>query len=191
MLRRRKSISQFAFLSGPQVYRSHQYTQRGAAALEFAIVGPIFLALLLSIFEAGIFYFVSATVDTATKQAARLVRTGQAQDGLTREDFFNRVCDIVKTFGNCQKKLTVEVTRFNSFDALSKDNSTPTCRDADEEAVGNIGYQTGGRREIVRVRVCYLQPVLTPGLGLNLNHTNNGEARLISTMIFRNEPFQE
>ncbi len=53
--------------------------RRGAAAVEFAILAPLFLALVFSILEAGYFFFVSSAVDQATARAARLIRTGAVQ----------------------------------------------------------------------------------------------------------------
>ncbi|MEL7486542.1 MAG: TadE/TadG family type IV pilus assembly protein [Pseudomonadota bacterium] len=54
--------------------------RNGAAAVEFALVAPVFFALMFAILEAGIFFFVDAAVTEANARAARLVRTGQARD---------------------------------------------------------------------------------------------------------------
>ncbi|NJO35613.1 MAG: hypothetical protein HC869_23605, partial [Rhodospirillales bacterium] len=43
--------------------------------------------------------------------------------------------------------------------------------------------QAGAARDIVRVRVCYLHKSFNPGLGLNLQKTNAGALRMISTSI--------
>ena len=52
---------------------------RGAAAVEFALVSIPFLALTFGIIEIGLIYFVSTTLENATLQAAREIRTGQLQ----------------------------------------------------------------------------------------------------------------
>jgi Flp pilus assembly protein TadG len=166
--------------------------RRGATAVEFAIIAPVFFALTFSILEAGYFFFVTSAVDQAAARASRLIRTGQAQDAaapITREAFFDRVCDVVKLFGDCSTRLTVDVTRFNTFGELAADLSAPTCRDADDEAVNAIPYAPGAEREIVRVRICYLHKSFNPALGLNLAETPDGSRKMISVTIFRNEPF--
>ncbi|MGE0408261.1 MAG: TadE/TadG family type IV pilus assembly protein [Amphiplicatus sp.] len=165
---------------------------KGAAAIEFAIVAPIFIALVLSILEAGYFFFVSSAVDQAAARAARLIRTGQAQSAATpisRDAFFDRVCDIVKHFGDCSTKLTVDVSRFSDFAALAADLSAPVCRDADEDAVNALPYNVGAERDIIRVRICYLYKPVNPALGLHLAAAPDGTRKMISVAIFRNEPF--
>lgn len=162
----------------------------GASAVEFALVAPLFLALTFSIIEGGYFYFVESAVEAANAKAARLIRTGQAQTtALSRDAFFNEICDVVDIFGDCATQLTVDVSRFGSFSALAADIAAPVCRDADPDAVDAIPYAAGGARDIVRVRVCYLHKSFNPGLGLNMEKTNAGALRMISTSIFRNEPF--
>lgn len=164
--------------------------REGASAVEFALVAPLFLALTFSIIEAGYFYFVESAVEAANTKAARLIRTGQAQTtALSRDAFFGEICDVVDIFGDCNTQLTVDVARFSSFSALAADISAPVCRDADPDDVDALPYAAGGARDIVRVRVCYLHKSFNPGLGLNLEKSNAGALRMISTSIFRNEPY--
>jgi Flp pilus assembly protein TadG len=166
--------------------------RRGAAAVEFAIIAPMFIALVLSILEAGYFFFVSSAVDQASARASRLIRTGQAQSASTpisRAAFFDEICEVVRHFGDCSQKLTVDVTRFSDFDALAADLAAPVCRDADDDAVDALPYDIGAQREIVRVRVCFLYKPINPGLGLDLSEAPDGSRKMISVSIFRNEPF--
>jgi len=53
---------------------------RGAAALEFAIVVPVFLVLVFAIIDFGWYFFVQHTIQLATSEGARLgaVRQGDA-----------------------------------------------------------------------------------------------------------------
>ncbi len=166
--------------------------RKGAAAVEFALIAPIFFALAFSILEAGYFFFVSSAVDQAAARAARLIRTGQAQsttDPINRDAFFDEVCEVVSLFGDCSERLTVDVSRFATFDELADDLSAPTCRDADDDEVDAIPYDPGGEREIVRVRICYMHKTINPALGLDLAEAPDGSRKLISVTIFRNEPF--
>lgn len=166
--------------------------RRGATAVEFAIVAPVFLALVFSILEAGYFFFVTSAVDQAAARAARVIRTGQAQSATTpisRAEFFDKVCEVVDLFGNCNTQLTVDVARYSSFAELAADATTPTCRDADDDAVNALPYSPGAERDIVRVRICYLHKSFNPALGLNLAQAADGSRKVISVTIFRNEPF--
>lgn len=166
--------------------------RRGAAAVEFAIIAPMFIALVLSILEAGYFFFVSSAVEQAGARAARLIRTGQAQSATTpinRAAFFDEICEVVRHFGDCSKRLTVDVTRFTDFDDLAADLAAPVCRDADDDAVNALPYNVGAQREIVRVRVCFLYKPINPALGIDLSKSPDGSRKLITVTIFRNEPF--
>lgn len=166
--------------------------RRGATAVEFALVAPVFLALTFSILEAGYFFFINSAVDQAAARAARLIRTGQAQSvatPITRDAFYDRICEVVQLFGDCASRLTVDVSRFSNFDELADDLSAPTCRDADDDDVAAIPFAPGAEREIVRVRICYLHKSINPALGLNLAETADGSRKMISVTVFRNEPF--
>lgn len=169
-------------------------SRRGSAAVEFAIVAPIFIALTLSVFEAGIYFFITSAVDAANTRASRLIRTGQAQSGaISREAFFEEICSVVSSFGDCNEQLTVDVQRFSDFNALAADVAAPVCRDSDptigEPDPDALPYQTGNARDIIRVRVCFLYKSFNPALGFNLDTSTNGAHKMIATSVFRNEPF--
>ncbi|MEM6415853.1 MAG: TadE/TadG family type IV pilus assembly protein [Pseudomonadota bacterium] len=168
--------------------------RQGATVVEFALVSPLFFALTFAIIEAGLYFFINSAVDAATAKAARLIRTGQVQSAsTTREAFFNEVCDVVSVFGDCDKKLTVDVARFDDFADLDANQSTPVCRNSDpslgQPDPTDMPFNPGGARDIVQVRVCYLYENFTPGIGLKLQSTGGGPKRIIASSIFRNEPF--
>jgi hypothetical protein len=165
---------------------------KGSTAIEFALVAPLFFALMFSILEAGWYFFVTSAVQQANANAARLIRTGQAQEGISKDVFFAQVCDIVDRFGDCNETLTIDVTKYSNFAALADDLSTPVCRDKDDPSIQGSQFSEsdyGGERDIVRVRVCFLYRPINPALGLNLRKTKHGEREVISVSIFRNEPF--
>lgn len=164
----------------------------GAAAVEFALVAPLFFALVFSIIEAGWFFFVNSAVDQANATAARLIRTGQAQTTLTADQFYTKICNVVDNFGDCEKRLTVDVSRYATFTALAADLSNPQCRNQDDPTIQGAQFTDadyGGQNEIIRVRVCFLYKPINPALGLQLTTNNHGYRELVSLSIFRNEPF--
>src|ERR1700755_2096632 len=56
-------------------------SRRGSAAVEFALVAPVFFALLFAIIESAIVFFAGQVLETITQDSARLIATGQAQTG--------------------------------------------------------------------------------------------------------------
>src|SRR3954467_9863935 len=53
--------------------------RRGSAVVEFALVAPMFFALLFAIIETAIMFFASQVLETVTQNSARVILTGQAQ----------------------------------------------------------------------------------------------------------------
>jgi Flp pilus assembly protein TadG len=164
--------------------------RKGSTAVEFALVAPPFIALMLSTFEVGWFYFAASQVDAATIATARLVRTGQVQEaGFDKQDFFNAVCPTVQVFGDCDETLTVEVTVFNSFAELAADNAPVVCSNDALADIADLSYTPGTDNSIVRLRVCLLYKTLNPTIGVNVSETADGKRRVFGSYIFQNEPF--
>ena len=167
--------------------------RRGASAVEFALVAPVFFALTFSIIEAGYFYFVDSAATEATAKASRLIRTGQAQNGIDPDAFFDEVCNVVKNFGDCNERLTVDVARFDDFSDLAADLSDIDCRDSSDPSVAGSQFTAadyGAQRDIVRVRICFLHKPVNPALGLKLQKNADGFREMIAVSVFRNEPFE-
>ncbi|MEM8771929.1 MAG: TadE/TadG family type IV pilus assembly protein [Pseudomonadota bacterium] len=183
-------------------FKNRAYGQRGATAVEFAIVAPLFFGLVFSIVEAGWFFFATSAVEQANAKAARLIRTGQAQnakdvDGnqvYNSQRFYDEICKVVKAFGDCDDTLTIDVARYTTFQQLADDTNAPVCRDADDPSIQGTQFNEadyGAQSEIIRVRVCFLYKPINPALGLRLSTDDNGRKQMISLAIFRNEPFED
>ena len=50
---------------------------KGSAAVEFAMVAPVFFLILMATIESGVIFFGQSVLQNAVNDAARLVRTGQ------------------------------------------------------------------------------------------------------------------
>ena len=173
-------------------FRQHK---AGSAAAEFAIVLPVFLLTMFSIFEVGWFYYVNSIVDASVTSGARLIRTGQLQSaGGTADDQFDdlydSICDVLGVFGDCDTRLTIEVQTYSTFADLAADTADATCADADATDIDDIPFSPGSELEIVRVRICFIYTTINPAIGINLAESGGNTRRLISTMIFRNEPYE-
>lgn len=180
-LRKRKSSLRRRFLGN----------KKGTAAIEFAVIIPVFLALMASTFEVGWFYFANAVLNASVTESSRFVRTGQAQlSSVDKNGFFDIVCDVVDTFGDCASNLTVDVATFANFSALASDTSAATCADAPPDDINAIPYNPGAENEIVRVRVCLIYETLNPVIGLSFAEPGTSSRRIVSSLIFRNEPFE-
>lgn len=158
----------------------------GAAAVEFAMVAAPFLALVFAIMETALVFFAGQALETAAADSSRLIMTGQAQTkGFNQSKFKEEVCGKIYGLFDCAGGLYVDVKKYNSFASIPVDKPINN---------GNMntatGYDPGGPGDIVVVRLMYQWPVYVSLLGLNLSDLSGGKRLLLSTVAFRNEPYQ-
>ncbi len=92
---------------------------RGATAIEFAIVAVPFFMLVLGTIGIGLYFFTTNSLEHGVEAAARKIRTGEAQkSGLTVGDFKQSVCDGAGSYIDCSK-LSVLVQHASSWSALT------------------------------------------------------------------------
>lgn len=163
----------------------------GSAAIEFAIVGPVYLALALSSLEAGLILTKSVILDNAMVDAAKYVYIGAANDGsITQDDLHSFVCERVEAIvSNCSADLAIEVIELSTLDEEVA-YSAP-CRDSTTEMQPVIHYSPGSGGDVMYIRACLTTSVSVPGLGLGLalTKTDSGRFEIISSTAFLNEPF--
>jgi Flp pilus assembly protein TadG len=170
----------------PEPLRRFARHQHGAAAIEFALVIVPFVALLFAIIETAIVFFASQVLETAVADSARLILTGQAQNGgYNQTTFKNAVCARISGLFNCSGGIYVDVRTFADFAAISM--TSPV--DANGNLVNNFVYQPGKAGQIVVVRLLYQWPIYMQIWNPLLTNMSGNKRLLIATAAFRNEPF--
>lgn len=160
--------------------------RRGVTAVEFGIVALPFFALLMAIIEAAMAFFAGQHLDTGLNDAARLIRTGQAQAGAyDAARFKQEVCNRIPALINCNGSLTVDVRVPTSFS--SANFSIPTASGNFDPA--QTQYNIGGSSSVVVARAFYKWPSFANLLGSSLSNQADKTILLVSTAAFRNEPF--
>ena len=163
--------------------------QDGASTVEFALIATPFLAMIFAIMETAIVFFAGQALETAAADSARLIMTGQAQtQGYSQTQFKNAVCGKIFGLFNCSGGLYVDVKTYTSFSTIN--NSQLPIDSNGNLQTGSFGYQPGGPGDIVVVRLMYQWPVYVSLLGLNLSDLSGSKRLLMSTVAFRNEPYQ-
>ena len=166
--------------------RRFRRNRRGSAAVEFAIVAPIFFALLFAIIETAIVFFAGQVLETVTQDSARMILTGQAQNaGFSAAQFKTYVCGKVSILFDCANGISVDVQSYPAFTGVSIGNPV----DAGKNFVAPNNYNPGGPGDIVVVRLFYQWPLFVTGLGLNIADLSGSKRLLTATAAFRNEPF--
>jgi Flp pilus assembly protein TadG len=168
--------------------------QKGATALEFALVAAPFLALLVALFETALVFFAGRVLDEVTEEASRYILTGQAQQSsMTQSQFANYVCTsadtatLVSALFNCNN-LMVNVQNYTDFASAS--TSSPTLTFNTNGTVSNTwNFSPGSPGSIVVVQLMYQWPIILGPLGFNLSNLTNGNRLLVSTAVFKSEPY--
>jgi len=160
----------------------------GATAVEFGLVAAPFLALLLALFQTGIVFLAGRILDQTVAQASRYIMTGQAQtSGMTQAGFKNWVCSNTLALFNCSNFM---INVQNSASFATANTTTPTLTfDANGNVTNTWTYSPGNPGDIVVVQVMYQWPVVLGPLSFNLSNLSNGNRLMVSTAVFRNEPY--
>lgn len=181
--------------------------RHGGALVEYAFVGPFFIALVTGIFYIGMTYLGQAGLETVAEGASRMLLTGRAQTvtvtnagggtdvGMTAADFKNAICNgmtgtdttgatvtftrLLPPFLTCSR-LTVNVTPVNYSQASLGQTYS-----------GVYVTQNGGQgqNQIMMVQLLYDWPTFGGLMGLNLATQGNGTRRMIASSVFTTEAY--
>ncbi|ANW04605.1 TadE/TadG family type IV pilus assembly protein [Bradyrhizobium icense] len=173
--------------SKTNILRRFGRNRKGAAAVEFALVAPIFFAVLFAIIELALVFFASQILETVTQDSARLVMTGQAQGAsLTKEQFKDAVCGKLTVMFDCANGVSIDVRSYPSFAGVNIDEPIDS---SSKTFINDMKYCPGKDGDVVVVRLFYPWPVFVTGLGFNLTNMVGGKRLLTATAAFQNEPF--
>lgn len=175
--------------------------QNGVTAIEFALIAPVFILLVMGIIEFSLIMFTSAVMESATNNTSRLGKTGYVPGAETREQ---EIIDTVaaRTQGLLDPaKIAVSTTVYSNFNDVGQPEpcvspAQPPCGgtpgvnfidvngngqwDADMGAAG-----LGNPGDVVVYTVSYPWPIMTPVMRGILGNTYLITAR----DVVRNEPY--
>jgi hypothetical protein len=175
----------------------------GVTAVEFAMVAPILMLLLVGIFEFGLIFAADIFLKDATNDAARTGRTGFVAEGSTQDEMVLGMVRQETGILMDPDKITIESTAYAGFDKLKKpepfiDANKNGKRDDGEnftDVNGNGKYDTdqgragyGGANEVVLYTVSYPWRLFTPLVGKLVG--TDGVLTLTATAVVQNEPYQ-
>jgi Flp pilus assembly protein TadG len=171
-------------------WRRFRRNRRGSAAVEFALVAPVFFALLFAILETGIMFMAGQVLESVTQDAARSILTGQAQKAGYDMGHFksNVVCpsgSLASVLFDCVNGIYVDVQSYPSFASVAFSSQI----DGNNNFINNMQYNPGGAGQIVVVRLFYQWPLIVTGLGYNIANLTGSKRLLTGTAAFQTEPY--
>src|ERR1700753_3259876 len=97
----------FFFVQMSRLGRKLRGDESGSPAVEFALVFPIFIAVVLATLQAGTIFLAKAYFESGAETAARVVLTNQF-GSLTAAEFQAEICNQLTALFNCGE-ITVEL----------------------------------------------------------------------------------
>jgi Flp pilus assembly protein TadG len=176
-----------------------RHDEKGFAAVEFAIIAPLFFFLMFVIAETAMIFIAEQVMDNALLETTRLVRTGQAQSGtwpnpddeaaphpMTAAEFKDAVCGRMSVFVDCSgSDFYLDMASYDSFAEMN--TTAPVAEDETFQTPGT--FEFGGPGDIVVVRAYYQWPTSRIFGSLSLKNLNNGKRLIGSFAAFCNEPY--
>ncbi|SEO35992.1 TadE-like protein [Salinihabitans flavidus] len=162
--------------------------ERGHATVEFVIIFPIFLVIMLSAIELGLMTMRYSLLERALDLTVREVRlsTGFSPD---HDELKQMICDEFGMLPNCFDRLALEMIQVSPR-AYVEPSSEVTCNDLSLESQPVTTFTPGMDNDLMLLRACAKFTPLFPntGFGLELAKDGSGDVALVSMSAFVQEP---
>lgn len=158
--------------------------QRAATAVEFALIAPAFLAVLIALLQTAMFLYAQMALQNAAQQAARYFMTGKAQNNnYTASNIQSMVCP--SAMFTCSSIIVI-VQNYSSF--ASANTSAPQLY-SNGQPITTWTYAPGTPGEVMVVQLVYPWSVVGGPLGFTLANLPNSAAEIMGVSAFRVEPY--
>jgi hypothetical protein len=161
--------------------------EEGSATVEFVVILPVFLLVLLSAIETGMLVVRQSLLERAAGITLREIKidgSGSGSLSQHKQDF----CEASILFAQCEQ------TVFFTFDTLDTDSwdlsgISSGCADATETVSPVTQFSPGLSSEISVIRICALFDPIFPsnGLGAKLQQTDAGQFAQVVHAAFVSE----
>ncbi|MBV8839576.1 MAG: pilus assembly protein [Alphaproteobacteria bacterium] len=160
--------------------------REGATAVEFALIAPAFIALLVAIFQGCVYLYVQAVLQNAATETGRLFLTGQVQsNGWNQQTVSNKACAFMGSMFDCTQ-LYLNVQTYQDF--TSSSTSAPALYDSNNNPIPPV-YNTGTQGQIMVLQLVYQWKVASGPLGFSLVNLPNSATEMVGMTAFRVEPY--
>jgi hypothetical protein len=167
-------------------FRGFKKDTSGAATVEFVLVAPLFLGLVLATFESGWMMTQSMMLERGLDKTVRELRLGLSAVE-THSEFKDKICDHTFILNDCLANMELELVPITS----AADIPTSTrCKDRTAEVEPQVDFVPGGENEWMFIRACVIVDPWFPliGLGLHLPLNQDNALALAAYSVFVNEP---
>lgn len=179
-------------------------SSEGVTALEFAMIAPVLIAMLMGTIEISLMMFAQYMLESATHQASRTGKTGYSNTAAnqTQAQTIASILNARAALLFDTSKLSVSSLAYAQFDQIGQpepftDSNNNGVRDANENYtdvnlngqydidMGRSSYGTSS--EVVVYTATYPWPIFTPVVNQFIGQ--NGTITLSSRFVVKNEPY--
>lgn len=169
-------------------FRRFRRDDSGTASVEFVILAPFLIGLMLFSVELGVVTLRAAMLERGLDIAVRDIRlgTGNVPD---HDATKATICDNAGVIPDCLNKLRLEM-RSNDLRAYATLDPTPDCTDNEQPMKPVRAYIPGAPNQLMVLRACVKFQPLFPRqvLGRAFATDTSGEAALVASTAFVQEP---
>lgn len=161
----------------------------GNATVEFVIMFPLLMTLLITSVEIGSITFRHTMLDRAVDLTVRDIRLGTGT-APQYEQVRNAICERASVIPDCQKNVKIEMIRMD-LRAWTPPPADYDCVNHVEEVQPVRNFQNGMENEMILLRICAMfQPIFpVSALGRDILKINaTGYSAMISSTAFVQEP---
>ena len=159
----------------------------GLVALEYAIVLPLFLAVVIGMFQFGLMFTRQSLMDNAARDAARLIRIGTLTGGSSTysSSLTTAVCKDLTVSGyslvpSCTSNIQIYVAAASSGTTAGAGFTTLTVASINNGVMTQSKASLSPKYDVI-LQVGYNMPWVASFL--------SGTAMLVSTLAFQTEPY--
>lgn len=162
--------------------------ESGNASVEFIIVFPVYLSLLIMSIELGLITLRHTLLERGLDIAVREIRLGTGT-APQHDDIKELICENAIMVLDCEKNLQLEM-RSADLRAYSSLDTTADCTDSSEPTKPVREFTPGAQNELMLLRACLRYDPLFPDdyLGSALNKDASGQSAVIAMSAFVQEP---
>ena len=138
-------------------------SERGASALEFAMLSPIFFVFMFGAYDMGITMIRQVTLSASLDRVMREVRltgTVEGQSDPDTQDVANAVCRYSSLIPNCETTIVVDVREIRTANDFPAGNAPCIDRGQNDLRPATTQLPGGSNRQIL-VRVCAVASSIT------------------------------
>lgn len=166
-----------------------RHCENGNATVEFAIVFPAMIAMLLAGAELGMVSLRHSMLERAMELTVRDIRLGTG-DAPQHDQIKTAICGRATFIENCSSNLRLEMVRVDPRNWKGINNN-PDCTDKSENAkpVRNFNNQAQANDMMILRACAKITPIFpTTGLGKSVIKDAAGQFALVSMSAFVQEP---